>query len=159
MRSLVLLLALGVFASVGGAPGQAHAASPEAFCRSAGTDDTLRPIPQSLVPAAVTLFGLSAMPAEQVERGTFFRCYEGRVLVCNVGANLPCGKANTSRDLAGADTWCKGNPDSDFIPMYVTGHDTIYRWRCAAAKAEITDTVFKVDARGFIAELWKPASP
>ncbi|MGH7188982.1 MAG: hypothetical protein ACREF0_07320, partial [Acetobacteraceae bacterium] len=34
------------------------AASPAATCRRLGTDDRLRPIPGSLVPAATRLFGL-----------------------------------------------------------------------------------------------------
>jgi hypothetical protein len=33
-------------------------------CRGGVTEDTLRPIPQSLVPAAERLFGLSRMPDE-----------------------------------------------------------------------------------------------
>lgn len=39
--------------------------------------------------------------------------------------------------------------------MYVTGHDTIYQWRCAGAKAAISGTPFKLDRRGFIADFWK----
>jgi hypothetical protein len=109
-----------------------------------------------LVPASVRLFGLEAMPEEQVRRSTVYRCVEGRVLLSNLGANLPCGKANTSRDLPAADAWCAGNPGSDFIPMYVTGHDTIYRWRCVGATAAASGEPFDVDQRGFISRFWKP---
>jgi hypothetical protein len=69
---------------------------------------------------------------------------------------LPCDKANTSRDLPAADAWCAGNAGSDFIPMYVTGHDTIYRWHCNGTKAAISGEPLQVDRRGFIARLWKP---
>lgn len=152
--SLFLILVLaGIF--VGSRP--ALAASPAEVCRQLGTDDQLREIPLSLVPAAVRLFGLAAMPAEQVQRSTVFRCFEGKVLVCNYGANLPCGKANTKRDLPGTAEWCAKNPGADFIPMYVTGHDTIYRWRCDGNEAVTSATVFSVDPRGFIAQFWKPA--
>jgi hypothetical protein len=138
-------------------PGMATwAGSLEPQCRPSETDDAPRPIPGSLVPEAVRLFGLEAMPAEQVERSTVFRCAEGQTLLCNLGANLPCGKANTSRDLPAADAWCAENPGSDFIPMYVTGHDTIYRWRCDAAKAATMGEPIEVDRRGFISRLWKP---
>lgn len=143
-----------LIAAMCGAPA-ARAASPQEFCQAAGTDDALRPIPDSLVPAAVRLFGLSAMPTEAVRNGTYFRCFEGHVFVCNVGANLPCGKADTRSELAGANDWCMKNPDSDFIPMYVTGHDTIYGWRCKGTSAVTTGQVFHVDPRGFVAEMWK----
>lgn len=128
----------------------------EPLCRGAATDDVPRPIPESLVPAAVRLFGLEAMPPEQVRRSTVYRCDAGRVLVCNLGANLPCGKANTRRTLPEADAWCAEHPGSDFIPMYVTGHDTVYRWHCQDAKAATIGKPLAVDRRGFISRLWKP---
>lgn len=160
LGALIVLLALfGVAAGSRVALASAPAASPAAACRRLGTDDQLRPIPRSLVPTATRLFGLQAMPAEQVERSTVFRCFEGKVLVCNYGANLPCGKADTRRKLAGASAWCAKNPDAAFIPMYVTGHDTIYRWRCRDGQTETTATIFSVDPRGFIAQFWKPADP
>lgn len=125
-------------------------------CRGAETDDTQRPIPESLVPAAVRLFGLEAMPAEQVRRSTVYRCVSGRVLVCNLGANLPCGKANTSRTLPAADAWCAEHPGSDFIPMYVTGHDTVFRWRCQGANAVTIGQLLDLDRRGFLSRFWQP---
>ncbi|MGH7105824.1 MAG: hypothetical protein ACREFT_04895 [Acetobacteraceae bacterium] len=168
MRRLGALIALALFFGVpagsrmalaSGAAASPAAASPAATCRRLGTDDRLRPIPGSLVPAATRLFGLEAMPANQVERSTVFRCFEGKVLVCNYGANLPCGKADTRRKLAGASDWCANNPDAAFIPMYVTGHDTIYRWRCHDGDALTTATVFSIDPRGFITQFWKRVDP
>jgi hypothetical protein len=134
----------------------ARAQSPP-LCRGGVTDDTTRPIPPALVPAAVRLFGLEAMPREQVGRSTLYRCAEGRVLLCNLGANLPCDKANTSRDLPAATAWCAENPGSDFIPMYVTGHNTIYRWRCEGRRAITIGAPLDTDRQGFIAQFWKPA--
>lgn len=149
--------AIAVAHAQGPAAPSPPAQSPNVVCRTAGTDDRLRGIPASLVPAAVRLFHLQAMPAEQVRRSTYFRCFERQVLVCTTGANLPCGKANTHRRLPAADAWCAGHPGSAFIPMYVTGHDTIYAWRCDGPAAAIAKTVFEVDRRGFIRRFWKRA--
>jgi hypothetical protein len=74
---------------------------------------------------------------------------------CNYGANLVCGKANVSREPAGATAFCKENPGSDSVPMAATGHDTIYSWECAGNKARISGQTLTVDPRGFIAENWK----
>jgi hypothetical protein len=134
---------------------EARAVSPEEYCQQIGTDDALRAIPTSLVPVAVRLFQLDALPADQVQRSTYFRWANRHVLLCNLGANLPCGKADTRRDIPGAGGWCADHAGSDFIPMYVTGHATIYRRRCDGSKAAITGTAFTVDDHGFIAQMWK----
>ena len=139
-------------------PAAALSGTAERYCRRAGTDDTVRAIPRSLVPAATRLFVCARAnpPVAWVRASTFFRCVAGRVLLCNVGANLPCGKANTSRHLAGAQAWCAGHPGSPFVPAYATGHDTIYRWRCSGSTAQAFGAPLRVDRRGFIAEFWKP---
>ncbi|HZT88619.1 MAG TPA: hypothetical protein VFA12_11660 [Stellaceae bacterium] len=136
---------------------QAEADAAADYCRQHGTDDVLRPIPQSLLPIVTRLFQLGNMPAKWVLETTYFRCADGAVLVCTVGANLPCGKADTRRSLPAADAWCTAHRGSDFIPMAVTGHDTIYRWRCDGAKAAAEGPALAVDERGFIAQLWKRA--
>jgi hypothetical protein len=122
-----------------------------------GTDDTLRPISESLVPTVTRLFDLDAMPAAQIRQTSFFRCFEYHVLVCTVGANLPCQKADTRRHLTGAQAWCAEHLDSDLIPEFATGHATVYRWRCIGATAAIIGTQNKVDRRGFVAQYWKRA--
>lgn len=155
MRCWRRVAAAAVLAAALGSAGAAQAMSPGDYCRRAGTDDTVRPIPASLLPVAVGLFHLDRMPAAQVLRSTYFRCAGGAVLVCNVGANLPCGKADTRRTLPGAVAWCGGHPGADFIPFAYTGHATIYRWRCDGAKPAIAGTVLRVDRRGFIASYWK----
>ena len=154
MRIRPMTASLGVIALLGAAL-RAHAASPATLCDHLGTSDRLRAIPAALVPAAMRIFRLGAMPAAQVERSTVFRCFDHRVLLCNFGANLSCGKANTRRDLPAASAWCARHPGSSFIPMYVTGHDTIYRWRCAGAQAATGAPRLRVDARGFIASHWR----
>lgn len=149
----VCALAIASGALTAAAP--AAAESPGQYCGAAGTNDSLRPIPQPLVSTARKLFDLGAMPESQIRRSTWLRCDRGRALLCNEGANLPCGKANTRRDLPATEQWCKVHPNSDFIPAYVTGHDTIYAWKCSGTTAAITATVFQTDRRGFISQFWK----
>ena len=133
-----------------------HAAEPPAdYCRRVGVDDMPRPIPAALVPAAQRLFGLQA-PDDVVRRMTVFRCMGGKVLICATGANLACGKANTDRHLVSAGQYCREHPDAPSIPMFVTGHDTIYAWRCRGTAALASEPVDALDARGFMARLWKP---
>ncbi|MBV8912482.1 MAG: hypothetical protein JOZ05_05490, partial [Acetobacteraceae bacterium] len=121
-------LALLILPVAVGARAQPVAQDPAAVCQRAVVDDTLRPVPDGLVPAARQLFGLRNMPANAVRRTTVFRCMQGAVMLCNFGANLPCGKANSARDLPAAEAWCRQRPGDLMIPMVVTGHDTLYRW-------------------------------
>jgi hypothetical protein len=138
------------------ATGTAHAQDPKSLCAKLTNDDRLRPLPVTLVPAARQLFGFSAdIPSGYILKGTSFRCMEGKVSLCNTGANLVCGKANTSRRSAGAADFCKQNPGSDIVPMAATGHDTVYEWKCVGNKAVISKQVETVDPRGFLTENWK----
>jgi hypothetical protein len=124
-------------------------------CRRYGTDDKLRPIPQSLVPIAKRLFGLDRMPDEQIRRSTVFRCADGRTLLCNYAANLPCGKANTDRHLPGAEAWCREHREADFIPRFAIPSGNIYNWRCFAGAPDIVSQIEEIDPRGFVARYWK----
>ena len=141
-----------LFAVVGAGMAQA-APSPRSYCAKAGDDDRVRAAPASLAPAIKRLFNVSGAYALQT---TNYRCAGGKVMLCNVGANLPCGKANLSKSLPGARAWCKDNPNSNFIPMAATGHDTIYNWHCANGVAVAGAPFAKVDARGFFVDYWKP---
>lgn len=134
----------------------AFGAQAETPSRSArvGTDDTARPVPASLANEVNRLFD-TRMPASIVEKATVFRCFDGHVLVCTAGANLPCGKANVSRINPGAAAWCRDHPGAASVPAFATGHDTIYEWRCHGGQAEAFRQVDQVDARGFFARYWK----
>jgi hypothetical protein len=135
---------------------KASAEPPAAYCQRAGTNDTTHPIPEALVPAVNAAFG-TRMPASVAMDTTVFRCADHRVIVCTVGANLPCGKADTSRaPNSGAIRWCRDNPDADFVPAAITGHDTIYTWRCHAGAPQIARQTLHVDPHGFVAESWQP---
>ncbi len=134
---------------------RAHAAAPVSVCARSGDDDTARPIPAMLVPAANALFG-TGMSTSQAVATTVFRCAHGRVLVCTTGANLPCGPANTNRVPGpGAIDWCRDHPNAAFIPAVATGHDTIFAWRCQSGAPRVARQVHAVDAHGFITQYWK----
>jgi len=151
----------GFFVAVIGAvaiwyPATACAQDPQSLCAKSGDDDRVRPIPAGLIPPARQLFGFSAdTPDSFIRRGTSFRCMRGDVWLCNYGANLVCGKANTSRTSEGAADFCRENPGSDVVPMAATGHDTIYAWKCVGNQAQISRQAAAVDARGFIAGNWR----
>lgn len=130
----------------------AQTGSPRAYCAKVINDDHLRAPPRTLATIIKKLFNVSGRYALQT---TNYRCAGGKVMLCNEGANLPCGKANVSKTLPGATGWCKDNPNSDFIPMVATGHDTIYTWHCTNGHAIADTPVSKVDSRGFFVEYWK----
>lgn len=130
--------------------------APADYCRQIGTDDALRAaVPPSLIPAVVQLFQLDAMPAADVSRSTYFRCADHHVLVCTVGANLVCGKADARRDLPGIKAWCAEHAGAQGVPAYVTGHATIYLWRCEGSRPVASQSALSVDQRGFISQNWK----
>jgi hypothetical protein len=144
---------VALLASVSATP--ALAETPAAFCMRVGTDDVTRPITEALVPAVNAAFG-TRMPAHVAVDTTVFRCVGGRVWVCTVGANLPCGRANTNRaPSAGVMRWCRDNPDASVVPAVATGHDTIYEWSCHAGAPQIVRQTLHVDPHSFVAEFWK----
>jgi len=152
-RSMLWVSILAVLAAWPIAP--AHAETPAAFCARIGNDGALRPIPESLVAAAGAALGTS-MPRGVAMKTTVFRCANRRVLVCTVGANLVCGRANTSRTPGrGQIDWCREHHDDAFIPAVATGHDTIYAWRCQDGVPRIVRQTLDVDARGFVVQNWQ----
>jgi hypothetical protein len=95
-------------------------------------------------------------PLVIIQRASVWRCVDGKVFACFVGANLPCeAKANTDRTPAQeAVAFCQENPDSDFIPAVATGRETVYEWRCRAGTPEIVGQVSEVDAQGYFSSIW-----
>ena len=133
----------------------ARAQDLNAYCAKAGNDDRVKPIPAALLPAARRVFNLeSADDADFVLRSTVYRCMSGSVWLCNHGANIPCTKADLRRMPPSVATYCKENPNEAFVPMVVTGHDTIHSWECVGGKARIKQSQ-KVDPRGFAADQWR----
>ncbi len=154
------LTALLAFAGITALPDAGIAAparheAPQHYCSRIGNDDALRTPPSSFAPVLHRLFGIDGKYALAT---SYYRCAGGDLLVCTVGANLPCGKADTNKNLPAATRWCATHDNSDFIPMAVTGHDTPYAWRCAGGTAVAGAPTGKLDARGFFAENWKRAN-
>ena len=134
----------------------AHAQGVVAYCANTGNDDRVRPIPHELVPAARRLFQwVSDLPSASVEDNTAFRCMNGKIWLCNYGANLLCAKGDVSRISKGAEAYCKELPGSDLVPMAATGHATIHTWECLGSKPRIRESK-EVDIRGFITKQWQP---
>jgi len=100
-------------------------------------------------------------PLDVFIRGTYWRCMDGKVYACNVGANLPCEeKADTSREPnQGMIEWCQSNLDSEFIPAYASGRATIYEWRCKGKEPMIVKEITKPDAAGYISNIWYEITP
>jgi len=85
----------------------------------------------------------------------FWRCMDGAVYVCAVGANLVCdGKADRAKNNAGAGNFCRDNPDAKVVPAYATGHATIYEWHCAGGRASRGRQLGRIDRRGYPSDIW-----
>jgi len=135
-----------------------------AYCSAVGTIDRLDarytglPVPPAVKRGLVSVFGPGA--ANLPDQGVFLRCFDGELLACSVGANLNCGKADISQTPnPGMVQYCQADPDSSFIPAFITGHEGIYSWKCAAGQPAIDRQIFHVDPRGFVAEFWHEIPP
>jgi Tol biopolymer transport system component len=142
---------------------------PFAYCASVGTIDTPDArysgpqISDEIINGYKVAAGLEAStePMEMFRKTTIWRCMDNQVYACNFGANLPCSsKANVEKTPSPEmEDYCKANSNSDFIPMSVTGHSTIYSWHCVKDTPELLDQVEKVDAAGYLAQNWYPIQP
>jgi hypothetical protein len=149
------VVSAGVLIATASAPLSAAPAvdeTPRHYCSRIADDDTLRQPPAFLAGAIRRMFGISRNYALET---SYYRCAGHAVLVCNAGANLPCGKANISTVLPQATQWCRTHRNSQVIPMFVTGHDTPYVWRCAVGVARHAGRIGELDRRGFFANYWK----
>ncbi len=146
-------------------PGQpaAQFTDPFAYCAAVGTLDapdsryTGSKTPDALVTGVRKALGTKDdIPLQPFVAGTTWRCANGKVLACFVGANLPCGeKADTSKTPnAGIVDYCKANPAAEVVPMAASGRATVYEWRCKTGAPEIVKQLVKPDAQGFISEIW-----
>jgi len=124
---------------------------PAAYC-SGGATTSGRPLPPSLVAAAAQAL---AVDAALVRTGAYYRCSAGRLLVCAVGANLWCGKAETDIRPPSVVAYCRRNPDAALAPMATTGHATIHAWRCVNGAPQVEPTSMAVDSAGYIADNWR----
>jgi hypothetical protein len=138
--------------------GPSRAAEPEPVrCHGPGMGTMVLPTPSALVGAVAAAFG-ARMPPAEVAAQSAIRCEDGVVLACMTGANLNCGKADIRKTSQGGDTWCREHPDAPSIPMFATGHATIYAWRCEGTHAVPERQAQTVDAKGYVAEYWRRLS-
>lgn len=143
--------------------GSLSPSDPLTYCKVAGTVD---PKPRAkaeqnvLSPALIqkirAQFGFAAnTPDEEIQNQAILRCAQGKLWVCVIGANLPCGKADTAKKVsAEVKHYCQEQPNSDFIPATLTGHDTAYEWRCTKG-APVIARKFKLDGQGYFLDYWK----
>jgi hypothetical protein len=140
---------------------------PFAYCQAVGTIDapdaryTGPQIPEAIAQGLRNAFNTPDTPLDIYMRGTFWRCMNGKVYACNVGANLPCeSRANIDRTPTGALVdFCEQNTNADVIPMYVTGRETVYEWKCTNGAPEIVRQLVQPDERGFLSNIWYEISP
>ena len=157
---LLLVSALATIAPASSSRAKAASDDLPAQCARLGTDDTVRDYQPSLRAGTVKAFramfpGSKADPEDaMLEAQAKFRCMNGRLHVCFIGANLPCGKLDTSRQNEGADAFCRTEPEADFVPMAAVGHASIYVYRCHEGKAEVLRATYELDERGFAKTLW-----
>jgi hypothetical protein len=155
-------------ATTGSTDQAASYADPFSYCAGVGTIDipdsrySGPAIPDAIAQGLKTASGAASdAPIDIFKQGSSWRCMGGKVYACFVGANLPCdSKADTDKTPTSAEAdYCKSNPNSDFIPAAVTGHNTIYAWRCNQDTPAIDKQVFHVDSQGYIQEIWYPINP
>lgn len=101
------------------------------------------------------------MPEEMFNDGTYWRCMDGGVYACNVGANLPCQeRAEMSKEPnKGMLNYCGENPDAEIIPMYASGKATVYEWKCDNGTPEIVKQIAETDKNGYIKDIWYKITP
>ena len=100
-------------------------------------------------------------PVDPLLGNSIWRCMNGKVYACTVGANLPCSeKADARREPAPAlADFCRQNPGAEAIPMAVTGRATVFAWRCAGERPAIVRQFAQPDAAGYLAHIWYPIDP
>lgn len=165
MRAVLCLLGLVVGACGAGQESATTTSDPFAYCAAVTTADRPgaayvgAPVPDPVAEALREAVGAPQdVPLARFKKTLSWRCMDGRVYGCTVGANLPCqAKAETSRTPSeGVRDYCRANPDAPFIPAYVTGHATVYEWRCTGGKGEIVKEIATPDARGYLSDIWYP---
>ncbi len=153
--------------SPAGAP-DASFSDPFAYCAAVGTIDapdaryTGVQVPDAVARGLKQATGAAPdAPLSAFVQNSYWRCMNGKVYGCFVGANLPCtAKADTRRTLLEGETdFCKANPNAEVIPAAVTGRETVYEWRCVNGSPEPVRQVVTPDARGFLSSFWYELAP
>jgi putative hemolysin len=164
---VVGLASCGVAGASGATPATETYTDPFAYCTAVGTIDapgatyTGLQVPQLVAEGLQKALNAPDTPLSVLEQGTSWRCMDGEVYACFVGANLPCdAKANTDRTPTEEERdFCRQNRNADAIPAVVTGRETVFAWRCRDGAPEIVEQVFQPDAQGFLSDIWYKLSP
>ncbi|MBN1658100.1 MAG: hypothetical protein JXA93_06845 [Anaerolineae bacterium] len=162
LLTLTLLLVATALVGCGGAAAPETYTDPFAYCADIGTVDapdvtyTGPAVPESVARGLQTALDAPDTPLDMLQNGSVWRCVDGQVVACFVGANLPCeAKANLDKTPTQEMTdFCTANPNSDFVPAVVTGRETVYEWRCTDGTPEVVRQVSQPDAQGFFSEIW-----
>ena len=148
--------------------GQEQFTDPFAYCKAVGTIDVPDEryagpkVPEEIVEGLRKALEMSDDASiEWLIEGTAWRCMDGKVWGCFIGANLPCAsKADTSRTpTVTMEDFCEANPNADVIPAVVTGRETVYTWRCIDGFPRIVKQIFEPDVQGFISNFWYEINP
>jgi hypothetical protein len=141
---------------------------PFAYCAALSTIDapdsryTGPQVPEVVAQGLKKAFGAPTdAPLEPFLHNTFWRCMDGQVYACTVGANLPCQeRADMSRrPTEGMINFCKADPHAEVIPAVATGRATVYEWKCANGVPVVVRQLAQPDARGFVSHIWYAISP
>ncbi len=172
VRARALALMIGLTTVCASAPARAADApfqDPWSYCKAVGTIDKADAryggpaFPEPIVKVLQEKF--KAKPrkpsVEEYQKNSFWRCMDGKVYTCTIGANIPCQeKADTSQTpSAGMVDYCKTNPVEDYIPAFVTGRATVYLWSCTDGKPRIVRELTKPDAAGYLSNVWYEVPP
>ncbi|WP_445358136.1 hypothetical protein [Microbulbifer sp. ANSA005] len=161
--ALLWILIVAVNSEVSSAGGGKLSSNPFEYCATVLNDDNPvqrfagQAMPKEIVDGIRRAANLGAeAPEDWIARGTYWRCMDGSVFACFVGANLPCDeKADTSREPSSAMlSYCKDNQSSGTVPAVVAGRSSMYEWRCRSGAPEIIRQISKPDARGFLSNYW-----
>jgi len=151
-----------------GAPDEARFDDPFAYCAAVGTVDapdaryTGPALPEAVARGLKAAMNAPAdAPLEPLLGNSIWRCMDGRVYACTVGANLPCAEKAETRTAPSAALrdFCRQNPDADGVPMVVTGRATVFEWRCAGGRPTVVRQFAQPDAAGYLAHIWYPIEP
>jgi hypothetical protein len=142
-------------------------ADPAKYCDAVVTIDkpdkryTGPAVPEWMARALRNETGASPTAPLDPFRQALWRCADGYVMACTVGANIPCdSKGDTSKvPTKGAEAYCRDNLNSETVPAVATGHATVYEWRCRDGKAVVVDQVLPLDGQGYPSVFWYKVTP
>jgi hypothetical protein len=153
-----LLLPVAILAALCSPAFAVTYSDPVPYCKAVGTID--KPDARYTGPKFPAWMAKDLKMSPDQGKMMEWRCANGAVLACQYGANIPCdSKADISQTPAQPIIdYCRQNPDSQFVPMYVTGHASAVSWACHGPRPEVLHSA-QVDAQGYQSEYWHKVAP